>query len=100
MSRHRRWAAVAALVLAAATVLLAAAVTLADFPRGLVLLAALPAGVFVACHGLLRRGALRALLVAIGLALVVVGAVLLITRQPVLVALAVAAPLGAVAAAA
>jgi hypothetical protein len=100
MPASRRWMAVAALALAAATVLLAAAVALADFPRGLVVLGALPVGVFVAWHGLLRRGALRVILVAAGLALVAVAVVLLIAKQPVLIAFAVAAPLAATAAAA
>ena len=77
---RRRLAALFALVVGAATLALALAVAISEFPRGLVLLGcALVAGVF-AWYGLIRRGAARALgfivagtAVAVAVALIVVG---------------------------
>jgi diacylglycerol kinase family enzyme len=77
---RRRLAAAFALVASAATLALAVAVAISEFPRGLLLLGcALVAGVF-AWYGLIRRGAARALgfivagtAVAVAVALIVVG---------------------------
>ena len=74
MSR-RRLAAVASLAVGIATIALAAFVAVAEFPLGLVVLACLLVALASAWHGLLRRGAARALglaLAALALAAVLV----------------------------
>ena len=73
--RRRRLAAVASLAVGIATVALAAFVAVAEFPLGLVVLACLLVALASAWHGLLRRGAARALglaLAALALAAVLV----------------------------
>ena len=95
----RRLAAIAALVLAAATVVAAVVALITNFPRGLfvALLAflALAAG----WHGVLHRGIARAL--GIGIAVVAVAAVLvlLLSRDVVDTIVIVVAGVGAIAAA-
>src|SRR4051812_20544744 len=95
----RRWAAAAALVLGLTSLVLAVAVTVVRFPLGLVALGCLPVALAIAWHGVLRRGALRALL--LGAAVLLAGAALvaLIGEDPLLVVLAVLAAVAAVAAA-
>src|SRR4051794_18538709 len=95
----RRWAAAAALVLGLTSLVLAVAVTVVRFPLGLVALGCLPVALAIAWHGVLRRGALRALL--LGAAVLLAGAALvaLIGEDALLVVLAVLAPVAAVAAA-
>jgi hypothetical protein len=95
----RRWAAVAALVLAIATVVLAVALALVRFPLGLVPLAALPVALILAWQGVLRRGPVRALALGAALLLAAASVVALVVKEPLLVALAIAAPVGAIAAA-
>jgi diacylglycerol kinase family enzyme len=95
----RRWAAAAALILGVASLVLAAAVTVVRFPLGLVALGCLPVALAIAWHAVLRRGALRVLLLAAAGLLVGVALVALIGKEPLLIVLAVAAPVAAVAAA-
>jgi diacylglycerol kinase family enzyme len=99
MSNHRRAAAAAALILAGATVALAAALALVRFPLALICLAALPLALLVAWEGVRRRGAVRAVALLAALVLAAATVVLMVSRQPVLVALAIAAPVAAIAAA-
>jgi hypothetical protein len=87
---RRRWAAAAALLLA---------LTIADVPRGLVSLVALPLALGLAWLGLLRRGVLRAVALAAALALAGATVLALVAAEPLLVAAAVAAPLAAISAA-
>jgi diacylglycerol kinase family enzyme len=95
----RRWAAAAALVLGVASLVLAVAVTVVRFPLGLVALGCLPVALAIAWHGVLRRGALRALLLAAAMLLAGAALVALIGEDPLLVVLAVLAVVAAVAAA-
>jgi diacylglycerol kinase family enzyme len=96
----RRAAAVAALVLGAATLLLGLYIVIDQFPRGLLVLAWLGVGLVVGWFGLLRRGALRA--VALGVALIGLAAAILILvskgnhiAEAVLVGVGVVLTLGA-----
>jgi diacylglycerol kinase family enzyme len=73
---RRRTAAIVALLAGAATAALAVVVALEAFPRGLGVLACLAVGALLACFGILRRGAVRALSL-IGAALALGGAVAL-----------------------
>ena len=67
---RRRLAAIVALVVGAATVALAVAVAVSEFPRGLVLLGCVLVAGAAAWYGVLRRGAARvAGLIVAGLAL-------------------------------
>jgi diacylglycerol kinase family enzyme len=67
---RRRLAAVAALVVGAATALLAVAIVVTEFPRGLLVVACVALAAAAGWYGLLRRGAARtAGLAAAGLAL-------------------------------
>jgi diacylglycerol kinase family enzyme len=95
----RRWAAAAALALGVVSLVLAAAIAVVRFPLGLVALGCLPVALAIAWHGVLHRGAVRALL--LGAAVLLAGAALvaLIGKDPLLVVLAVLAPVAAVAAA-
>jgi hypothetical protein len=95
----RRWAAVVALVLGLATVVVAAALAAVRFPLGLVALAAFPLALGIAWHGLLQRGAFRAIALTAAVVLAGGALALLVAKEPVLVALAVATPLAAIAAA-
>ena len=73
----RRLAAALALVVGTATIVLAASVAVAEFPRGLILLACVVVAAAAAWYGALRRGAVR--VIGLGLAVVVlVGAVVLL----------------------
>jgi diacylglycerol kinase family enzyme len=99
MPKHRRAAAAAAILLAGATIALGLALALVRFPLGLICLAALPLALLLAWEGVRRRGAVRALALLAALALAAVTVVLMVSRQPVLVALAIAAPVAAIAAA-
>ena len=56
----RRLAAIVALVVGAATLALAVAVAVSEFPRGLVLLGCVLVAGVSAWYGVLRRGELRA----------------------------------------
>ena len=89
----RRVAAVAALVVGAATVVLAVVVAVSEFPRGLVLLACVVVAGAAAWYGVLRRGVSRVVgLTVAGLALA--GAlVLVVATGTVLVDLLVVAGL-------
>ena len=75
----RRLLAMVALVVGAATIVLALWVAVSEFPRGLLLLGCILVAVAAGWYGLLRRGTVRvvALLVA---ALALVGAIVLLTR--------------------
>src|SRR5437764_6320930 len=95
----RRVAAAAALVLGVVSLVLAAAVTVARFPLGLVALGCLPVALAIAWHGVLRRRALRALLLGAAGLLAGASLVALIGEDPLLVVLAVLAAVAAVAAA-
>ena len=73
----RRLAAVLTLVVGAATIVLAVSVAVAEFPRGLILLACVVVAAASAWYGALRRGVVR--VVGLGLAAVVLlGAVVLL----------------------
>ena len=57
--RRRQLAAIVALVVGAATIVLAIAVAVSEFPRGLVLLGCVVVAAAAAWYGVLRRGAAR-----------------------------------------
>ncbi|MGZ4217097.1 MAG: diacylglycerol/lipid kinase family protein [Solirubrobacteraceae bacterium] len=95
----QRLAAVAALVLAAATVIAAVVALIVNFPRGLFVLILAFVALAAGWHGVLHRGLVRVL--GIGIAVVALAAVLvlLLGRDAVDTIVIVAAGVGAVAAA-
>jgi diacylglycerol kinase family enzyme len=89
----RRLAAVAALVVGAATAVLGVVVAVDQFPRGLVLVVCVVVAGAAACYGVLRRGAFRVVGLTVA-ALALVGAlVLVVVTGDVLVDLLVVAGL-------
>src|SRR4051794_41893317 len=78
----RRVAAVGALALAAAGLILAVVAVFQEFPRGLAILVAMVVAAVAAWNGLLRQGAVRVAGLAVGVVLLVVAAVLVLTRGP------------------
>jgi diacylglycerol kinase family enzyme len=95
----QRLAAVAAVVLAAATVVAALVALIVNFPRGLFVLLLALLALFAGWHGVLHRGLARVL--GIGIAVVALAAVLvlLLSRDVVDTIVIVAAGVGAIAAA-
>src|SRR5207244_3600856 len=91
VSARNRLAALCALVLAVAALLLAAAVAVAQFPRGLIVLACVVVALSAGWYGLVRRGVARAVGLGIAAVAVAVALVLLLSRQPLLTILSVAA---------
>ena len=97
---RRRLAAVLALVVGAATLVLAIAVAITQFPRGLVLLGCVLLAGVAAWYGLLRRGIARVVgLIIAGIALVAVVAVIVASGSPLVDLLVVTGLLVSVAAA-
>jgi hypothetical protein len=96
---RRRLAALAALVFGLATVAAVVALAVTTMPRGLVGLAALPLALAMVWYGLVRRGLQRVLGLGAGCALMILVVALLVTRQPLLVAFAIAMLWAALAAA-
>jgi diacylglycerol kinase-like protein len=95
----RRAAALTALVLGAATVLLALYILIEQFPRGLVVFPCLVLALAAGWYGLLRRGIARLLGLAIALVLLAVPGVLLLTNgehiaEAILLAIGLAGALG------
>ena len=76
----RRLLAMAALVVGAATIVLALWVAVSEFPRGLLLLGCILVAVAAAWYGLLRRGAVRVVGLLVAALALVGGTVLLLTR--------------------
>jgi diacylglycerol kinase family enzyme len=91
--RGQRPAAALALVAGAATVGIAISTTIAEFPRGVVVLIAAPLALYLGWLGLVHRGVARA--AGFGLAALLIGAVvvLLVALSPVRTALVVAGTL-------
>src|SRR5438045_5470357 len=87
----RRLAAVAALVLALANVCLMTLVAFIDFPRGALGLTLLAVALAASWYGLVRRGLVRLVGVGAASVSVVVLLWLLISAEPVLVLLSIAA---------
>ncbi|MFZ0040996.1 MAG: diacylglycerol kinase family protein [Solirubrobacteraceae bacterium] len=81
-SSLRRGLAAAALVLAGVSLVIAVVATVQHFPRGLIVLACAMAAIAVAWHGILRRGVERAVWLALAGALLIVGLLLLVARDP------------------
>src|SRR5688500_12634274 len=95
MARHRRLAAGLALVLMTASVAGAAGLAIRNFPRGVIVLALLVAAVWIGLYAITRRGPRR----AVALVLVAATFVLLVRRDPVILAGVAVAAAAAVAAA-
>ena len=91
--RTRRVAALVALVVGAASVALAVAVAVSEFPRGLVLLACVLLAGATAWYGVLRRGAARAAGLAVAGVALAGAVVLLVTGGSLLLQLLVVAGL-------
>jgi Diacylglycerol kinase catalytic domain len=99
MPRHRRVAAALALALMAASVAGAAALAIRNFPRGLVVLALVAAAVWIGLYAITHRGARRAVTLTVAGLLVGVTFVLLVRRDPAVLAAVAVAAIGAVVAA-
>src|SRR5437588_6456670 len=95
----QRLAAVAALVLAAATVVAAAVALIINFPRGLFVLLLAFVALAAGWHGVLHRGLVRVLGIAIALVALAAVVALLLSRDVVDTIVIVAAGVGAIAAA-
>jgi diacylglycerol kinase family enzyme len=95
----QRLAAVAALVLAAATVIAAVVALIANFPRGLFVLILAVLALAAGWHGLLHRGVERWLGLAIAVVALAAVLVLLLSRDVIDTIVIVAAGVGAIAAA-
>ncbi|HET7052249.1 MAG TPA: diacylglycerol kinase family protein [Solirubrobacteraceae bacterium] len=95
----QRLAAVAALVLAAATVVAAAVALIINFPRGLFVLLLAFVALAAGWHGVLHRGVVRVLGIAIAVVALAAVVVLLLSRDVVDTIVIVAAGVGAIAAA-
>ena len=97
---RRRLAAVFALVVGVATLALAIAVAITEFPRGLILLGCVLLAGVAAWYGLLRRGILRVIgLIVAGVALVAAVALIVASGSPLVDLLVVAGFLVSLAAA-
>ena len=81
----RRLLAIVALVVAAATIVLAVWVAVSEFPRGLLLLGCVLVAVAAAWYGLLRRGLVRVVGLIIAVLALGGAVVLLLTRGAPLV---------------
>ena len=95
----QRLAAVAALVLAAATVIAAVVALIVNFPRGLFVLILAFVALAAGWHGVLHRGLMRVLGIAIAVVALAAVLVLLLGRDAVDTIVIVAAGVGAIAAA-
>jgi diacylglycerol kinase family enzyme len=95
----QRLAAVAALVLAAATVVAAAVALIINFPRGLFVLLLAFVALAAGWHGVLHRGLVRVLGIAIAVVALALVVVLLLSRDVVDTIVVVAAGVSAIAAA-
>jgi diacylglycerol kinase family enzyme len=89
--RTHRLAAIAALACGVTASVLTLALTIEEFPRGLVVLVLLGVGVVVGWHGLLRRGAVRIVCVSIAVAAFGAAIVVLFADRAAEVVVAVAA---------
>ncbi len=95
----RRLLALLAITLGVASVVLAAITLVVHFPRGLVVLGCTVLALGAAWHGLLRRGAVRAIFVAIAILALALALIILLGRDPGLTVAVVLTALGAVLAA-
>jgi diacylglycerol kinase family enzyme len=95
----QRLAALAALLLAAATVVAAVIALIVNFPRGLFVLLLAVVALAAGWHGVLHRGVVRAIGIAIALVALAAVLVLLLSRDVVDTIVIVAAGVGAIAAA-
>jgi diacylglycerol kinase family enzyme len=95
----RRLLALLAIALAVASIVLAVIALIVHFPRGLVVLACTVIALSAAWHGLLRRGAVRVIFVAIAIAALAVALILLLGKDAGLTVAVVLTAVGAVAAA-
>src|SRR3954447_229510 len=95
----QRLAAVAAVVLAAATVVAALVALIVNFPRGLFVLLLAFLALSAGWHGVLHRGLVRAVGIAVAVVALAAVLVLLLSRDVVDTIIIVAAGVGAIAAA-
>jgi hypothetical protein len=77
----QRTAAIAALVLPPALLILAVAIVVSEFPRGLIVLGCVGLAIGAAWYGLLRRGSARLLALTVALAALAALAVVLVVSQ-------------------
>jgi Diacylglycerol kinase catalytic domain len=77
---RQRLAAIAAVVLAPAVVLLAVSIVVEQFPRGLIVLGCIALALAAGLYALLRRGVVRVLGLAVGVAALAGAAVVLLTK--------------------
>jgi diacylglycerol kinase family enzyme len=96
---RQRLFAVAAFALAAASVVFAVVAAIEHFPRGLFEILLIVAAIFVAWHGVLRRGVVSWILLGVAVLLAAAAIVLLVDRSLVLTLLVVICAVAAVAAA-
>jgi diacylglycerol kinase family enzyme len=94
-----RLAATVALVLAVVSVAVAVDTAIVNFPRGLIVLALVLVALVTACQGALRRGAPRAVGLAVAALALAIAVALLAGRDPVRTIIAVAAAVAALGAA-
>ena len=87
------------MLLALASVALAAVTAVTRFPRGLIVLALVLVALAAAWHGVLRRGALRAGGIVLAIVALAAALVLLLDRDPIAVIIVVATAAGALASA-
>ncbi len=95
----KRVAALLAIVLGVASVVLAAIAVVVQFPRGLAVLACAIIAVGAAWHGVLRRGAVRVICLALAIAALIVAVILLLGRDAGLTVAVVLSALASVTAA-
>ena len=86
----QRPAAVLALVAGAATVVLVAVTAVVEFPRGLVTVISIPVAVYAAWLGIVHRGPVRVAGFGVAIALLVAPIVLIITENPLVLAMVLA----------
>jgi diacylglycerol kinase family enzyme len=95
----RRFAAAGALALAVASVVVALVAAITSFPRGLFVLLLVVFALVAAWHGVLHRGALRAIAIVAATAALAVAVVLLLNQHPIQTIVVVVAAIASLAAA-